>query len=129
MYYTAAYYQQTGEIRQPDISWETKTTLHNLKLAHKLQLADVPTSRQDHHGWYSVPVKVKLIKLNSSKARYQEAMLKMLAHETIAQARNDFPEAATDGSLKPHIGWAMVGFYLSDGVVRRHQSNGLLIRS
>ena len=44
-------------------------------------------------------------------------MLKALADEAIAQARDDFPEAAmvyTDGSLSPDTGQAEASYYLPE---------------
>ena len=47
--------------------------------------------------------------MKSNKASYPAAILKSLADETVARARDDFPEAGTvytDGSLNPDTGWA-----------------------
>ena len=118
----AANYLQNGPMPRSGVSWGSRAVIRRLKLSHELQLADVPNI-QAKPPWYSVPVEVRVTALTSNKASYPVAMLRSLADETIARARDDFPEATTvytDGSLNPDTGLAGAGFYLPEQAAGKH---------
>jgi ribonuclease HI/exonuclease III len=97
-----------------------QTVLRKLKGEHGMGVSEV---YKPHHRppWFTVPVELRLTKLNGAKTDYPAPLLKALAGEEISQAQSDHPLNVivyTDGSLNPETGRAGAGMVIPSREVK-----------